>query len=126
MIKINGVEFKFDAYDLEDVEKAQKEMNKVVAALKNPPRNFNRIEGIKYTVKIVSDCLDNIFGKGSAEKVFKGKTNMKLALKAFEEITIGMQEQDSEFKKEIEATREKYSPNRAERRNNRYNKKNKK
>ncbi|HFD2048994.1 TPA: DUF6673 family protein [Clostridium perfringens] len=125
-MKINGVEFKFDAYDLEDVEKAQKEMNKVVAALKNPPRNFNRIEGIKYTVKIVSDCLDNIFGKGSAEKVFKGKTNMKLALKAFEEITIGMQEQDSEFKKEIEATREKYSPNRAERRNNRYNKKNKK
>lgn len=123
-MKINGVEFKFDAYDLEDVEKAQKEMNKVVAALKNPPRNFNRIEGIKYTVKIVSDCLDNIFGKGSAEKVFKGKTNMKLALKAFEEITIGMQEQDSEFKKEIEATREKYSPNRAERRNNRYNKKN--
>lgn len=125
MIKINGIEFEFDAYDLEDVEKAQKEMNKVVAALKNPPRNFNRIEGIKYTVKIVSDCLDNIFGKGSAEKVFKGKTNMKLALKAFEEITIGMQEQDSEFKKEIEATREKYSPNRAERRNNRYNKKNK-
>lgn len=125
-MKINGVEFKFDAYDLEDVEKAQKEMNKVVVALKNPPRNFNRIEGIKYTVKIVSDCLDNIFGKGSAEKVFKGKTNMKLALKAFEEITIGMQEQDSEFKKEIEATREKYSPNRAERRNNRYNKKNKK
>lgn len=126
MIKINGIEFEFDAYDLEDVEKAQKEMNKVVAALKNPPRNFNRIEGIKYTVKIVSDCLDNIFGKGSAEKVFKGKTNMKLALKAFEEITIGMQEQDSKFKKEIEATREKYSPNRAERRNNRYNKKNKK
>ncbi|EIF6155417.1 hypothetical protein QDR07_13030 [Clostridium perfringens] len=126
MIKINGIKFEFDAYDLEDVEKAQKEMNKVVAALKNPPRNFNRIEGIKYTVKIVSDCLDNIFGKGSAEKVFKGKTNMKLALKAFEEITIGMQEQDSEFKKEIEATREKYSPNRAERRNNRYNKKNKK
>ena len=125
-MKINGVEFEFDAYDLEDAEKAQKEMNKVVAALKNPPRNFNRIEGIKYTVKIVSDCLDNIFGKGSAEKVFKGKTNMKLALKAFEEITIGMQEQDSEFKKEIEATREKYSPNRAERRNNRYNKKNKK
>ncbi|EOU1110480.1 DUF6673 family protein [Clostridium perfringens] len=125
-MKINGVEFKFDAYDLEDVEKAQKEMNKVVAALKNPPRNFNRIEGIKYTVKIVSDCLDNIFGKGSAEKVFKGKTNMKLALRAFEEITIGMQEQDSEFKKEIEVTREKYSPNRAERRNNRYNKKNKK
>ena len=39
-MKINGVEFKFDAYDLEDVEKAQKEMNKVVAALKNPPRNF--------------------------------------------------------------------------------------
>ncbi|EGT3613176.1 hypothetical protein E5N06_07440 [Clostridium perfringens] len=125
-MKINGIEFEFDAYDLEDVEKAQKEMNKVVAALKNPPRNFNRIEGIKYTVKIVSDCLDNIFGKGSAEKVFKGKTNMKLALKAFEEITIGMQEQDSEFKKEIEATREKYSPNRAERRNNRSNKKNKK
>lgn len=125
-MKINGIEFEFDAYDLEDAEKAQKEMNKVVAALKNPPRNFNRIEGIKYTVKIVSDCLDNIFGKGSAEKVFKGKTNMKLALKAFEEITIGMQEQDSEFKKEIEATREKYSPNRAERRNNRYNKKNKK
>lgn len=125
-MKINGIEFEFDAYDLEDAEKAQKEMNKVIAALKNPPRNFNRIEGIKYTVKIVSDCLDNIFGKGSAEKVFKGKTNMKLALKAFEEITIGMQEQDSEFKKEIEATREKYSPNRAERRNNRYNKKNKK
>lgn len=124
-MKINGVEFKFDAYDLEDIEKAQKEMNKVVAAFENPPKKFNRIEGIKYTVKVVGDCLDNIFGKGSAEKVFKGKTNMKLALKAFEEITIGMQEQDSEFKKEIEATREKYSPNRVERRNNRYNKKNK-
>ncbi|WP_415347745.1 DUF6673 family protein [Clostridium perfringens] len=96
-MKINGIEFEFDAYDLEDAEKAQKEMNKVVAALKNPPRNFNRIEGIKYTVKIVGDCLDNIFGKGSAEKVFKGKTNMKLALKSFEKNANGKKKKYTEI-----------------------------
>lgn len=118
MIKINGVEFEFDAFDAEDVEKAEKEMKKVHVSLKSAPRNLDRIGLIKYTVKSVGECFDNIFGSGSAEKIFKGKTNMKLAMKYFEELTIGIRAQDKEFEKEMDATIQKYSPNRAARRNN--------
>lgn len=128
MIKINGIEFEFDAFDADDVERAKKEMNKVVFSLENPPKNLDRVGVIKYTVKNVGDCFNNLFGADSAQKIFKGKTNMKLALKAFEDLTVGIQAQDREFEKEMEETTQKYSPNRASRRNNKpYNKhKNKK
>lgn len=118
MIKINGIEFEFDAFDADDVEKAKKEMNKVVVSLENPPKNLDRVGAIKYTVKNVGDCFNNLFGADSAKKIFKGKTNMKLALKAFEDLTVGIQAQDREFEKEMEETTQKYSPNRAARRNN--------
>ncbi|EJT5928955.1 MAG: DUF6673 family protein [Clostridium perfringens] len=118
MIKINGIEFDFDAFDAEDAEKAEKEMKKVHASLKNAPRNLDRSGVIKYTVKSVRECFDNIFGSGAADKIFKGKTNMKLAMRYFEELSVGIQEQDKEFDKEMDTTIQKYSPNRAARRNN--------
>lgn len=123
MIKINGIEFEFDAFDADEVEKANKEVNEVLFAFKNTPKNLDRVGIIKYTVKNIGECFDNIFGAASSEKIFKGKTNMKLAFKAFEDLTVGIQAQDKEFEKEMEETAKKYSPNRAARRNNKpYNK----
>ncbi|MDJ8951063.1 hypothetical protein PTL64_14805 [Clostridium perfringens] len=128
MIKINGVEFEYDLYDLESAEKVKKELERAAFALEHPPKNLDRIKMIKLTVKVVGDCLNNLFGKGAANKVFKGKTNMGLAMQAFKELSLGLRKEDEQFVKNIEDDIKefrKFSPKRIEHNYNKNNKFNK-
>ncbi|MDM0868835.1 hypothetical protein QTI59_15480 [Clostridium perfringens] len=123
MIKINGVEFDFDPFDADEVEKGEKELEKVARKLENPPKNLKgKSEIIRYTVKCVGDFLNVVLGEDAAEKVFKGKSNFRVAMKAFIEMQEEMVKQDLEFEKYMENKLVKYSPNRVERRKNNFNK----
>lgn len=125
MIKILSEEFELDTMDLDVSEKIEKEMNRVVERLNNVNDNVSRSQAIRETVIIVSDCFNNILGEGTSEKIFKCKVNLKLAMKAFEELAIGIREEDAEVEKELDASIKKYSPNRVNRRHtNHQNKKN--
>lgn len=123
MIKINGVEFDFDPFDADEVEKGEKELEKVARKLESPPKNLkSKSEFIRYTVKCVGNFLNYVLGEGAAEKVFKGKANFRVAMKAFVEMKEEMVKQDIELKEYMENELGKYSPNRLERRKNNFNK----
>lgn len=123
MIKINGVEFEYDSFDADEVGKGLNEFEKVTRKLENPPKNLKtRAEFIRYTVKCVGDFLNAVLGEDAAEKVFKGKANFRIAMKAFVEMKEEMVKQDIELEKYMENKLGKYSPNRFERRKNNFNK----
>lgn len=124
MIKILGEEFELDTMDLDVSETIEKEMKKVPEKLNKLSNNVTRIGAIRETVIIVSECMDNILGKGASEKIFKGKRNLKLAMKAFEELAIGISKEDENVEKEFQQSINKYSSNRVTRRHsNHQNKK---
>ncbi|MDU1453149.1 MAG: DUF6673 family protein [Paeniclostridium sordellii] len=124
MIKILGEEFELDTMDLDVSETIEKEMKKVPEKLNKLSNNVTRIEAIRETVIIVSECMDNILGKGASERIFKGKRNLKLAMKAFEELAIGISKEDENVEKEFQQSINKYSSNRvAKRHPNHQNKK---
>lgn len=124
MIKILGEEFELDTMDLDVSETIEKEMKKVPERLNKLSNNVTRIEAIRETVTIVSECMDNILCKGASERIFKGKRNLKLAMKAFEELAIGISKEDENVEKEFQQSINKYSSNRiAKRHSNHQNKK---
>lgn len=114
-MKINGIEFEFDAYEAEDVKKAKEEMKKVHDTLLKAPKGMDRLATIKYVVNTVGKCFDNLFGEGSSKKIFKGKTNLKLAFTSFADLVSEIEKQDSIFEKEVQSFTSKYSPNRVNR-----------
>lgn len=124
MIKILGEQFELDTMDLDVSETIEKEMKKVPEKLNKLSNNVTRIEAIRETVIIVSECMDNILGKSASERIFKGKRNLKLAMKAFEELAIGISKEDENVEKEFQQSINKYSSNRvAKRHTNHQNKK---
>lgn len=124
MIKINNIEFEFDSFDADEVEKGQKEFEKVAKLLENPPKNVNNRAGlIRYTVKVISDFFNNVLEKDAAKKIFKDKANFKLAMDSFVEFREELEKQDLELDNHMKNKLSKYSPNRVERRKNNYNKK---
>ena len=109
---INGVELEdLNGLDYETAQKVEKEMEKAqglgdkVAKLKNS-------EGIKVICDTINDIFDNIFGKGTSDKVFNGKKNLIVSMKAFEELCTKYRESQNAMNDMLK----KYSPNRAQRR----------
>ncbi|XZH43579.1 DUF6673 family protein (plasmid) [Clostridium perfringens] len=123
MIKINNIEFDFDSFDADQVEKGQKEFERVARKLENPPKNLKtRAEFIRYTVKCVGDFFNTILGKDAAKKIFKDKANFKVAMKAFVEFKEELEKQERDLGAYMKNKLGKYSPNRVERRKNNFNK----
>lgn len=113
-MKINGVELAdIDIFDADTAEKYEKVLDKVV-------RESENLKGLKTSAVIRKQCnlvfevFNSLFGEGTDKKVFGERVNLKICLKAFEELV----EQVNEQKKEIEEMTAKYTPNRAQRRAN--------
>lgn len=112
---INEVELQeLDIYDLEVAEKYDKAFNKVVNEMQKlgAVAEPDRIGTIKATCEAVFNCFNEIFGEGTDKKVFGDKVNLFICLKAFEDLTANIKEQD---KKLVNITN-KYTSNRAQRR----------
>lgn len=110
---INGVELEdLDIYDLEVAERYEKALAKVNED-SNKDNSKSLSEGIKYQCNLIFDFFNTVFGEDTDKKIFGNKVNLMTCIKAFEEVVLKMNEQ----KKEIEKLSNKYSPNRAARRN---------
>lgn len=74
-------------------------------------------ECIRYQCSIVNDFFDSVCGKGTSEKLFGGKCNLGKSMEAFAIITTEARNDDK-----INDITNKYmpTPNRAERRNQKY------
>lgn len=114
MIKINGVELEFDAYDADQVERIEKSSKKIDEV--DIPEGATWSQIIRIRCEGIFNFFDAVFGEGTAHKVFEGKTNLtkcnlilaKFLDQAGEEIKKTNEEMDERFKK--------FSPNRAQRR----------
>ena len=127
MVKINNVELKIDVMDADFSEKIETELEKVVSKSSSSDDRLKqgkvkRSQYLREQCKIVFDFFDNIWGKGTHEKIFGNRCNLKECLSVFEEFVNAYKEED---KKEAQELTTKYSSNRAQRRNNNRNNKRK-
>ena len=109
---INGVELEdLDIYDVEVAEKYEKVLENI-----NKPQ---KVEGLKTSAVIRKQCeaifnvFNELFGEGTDKKIFGDKVNLVTCLKALDEFITQVRDQ----KEQIEEISNKYSPNRATRRN---------
>ena len=110
---IMGEEFELDfldANEMEHVEDALKKTNKKIQEAKYV--GLTQSQAIRKQCQIIFDFFDEVFGEGTHKRIFKGKCNLAMALNAFGEVI----KAKNNSVQEIRAIRDKYSPNRAQRR----------
>lgn len=111
-----------DILDADFSEKVEIEMEKVVEESKRSDSRFKqggikRSQYLKQQCKIIFDFFDNIWGKGTHEKIFEERLNLKECVHAFERFVNAYKEENEKEAKEMQELTAKYSPNRVQRRN---------
>lgn len=110
---INGVELEdIDIYDLEVAEKYEEAIASFYKII-DRAKSLDGVEGIREICNSIFDIFNKMFGEGADKKIFGDKVNLLTCMKSLEEFQLQINEQ----KKEIEKLANKYSPNRAARRN---------
>lgn len=110
---INKVEIgDLDIYDADVVERYENTLAEVEKKTKESEKATKVSESIRQQCNIIFDCFNSLFGADTDVKIFGGKTNLLVCLKAFEELITQVNEQRGELEKMLN----KYSPNRATRR----------
>ncbi len=113
-MNVSGVELEFDFYDADQLEVYERENKVLVDKIQNPDlyEGKSTADSLRFQCKIVNEFFDNVFGYGTAERLFHGKNNIKNHMEAFGIVTDAAMDSSEEFR----AMAAKYSPNRAERR----------
>ena len=118
-MKIREIEVSFDFLDADDMERFEKETEKVKQECEiKGKQQLSCSEAIREECKIIDNFFNNVFGEGRAEKIFKGKSNIGDRIKAFEDIM----KEKIEKQKGLQSTFDRYQPNREQRRYNQYHK----
>lgn len=110
---IYGEEFELDFLDADEMDRIEAAIQKVQN--KNKPEAYvglTQSQLIRKQCQTVFDFFDEVFGEGAHKRIFKGKCNLAMALNAFGEVI----KAKNNSVQEIRAIRDKYSPNRAQRR----------
>lgn len=114
MLDINGVQLDFNLYDADLVERYEEANDKLIEKISND-QNFAGLrlhENIRLQCQIVDDFFDSTFGEGTAEKLFKGKADLKMHSEAFSIVVA----ETKKFESKVLEENRKYSPNRVDRR----------
>lgn len=112
-MKINGIELdNLDIYDVDVAEKYEEAMARI-SQIHEEVKSLECAQGIRRICNSIFEIFNTMFGEGTDKKIFGDRVNLMICLKALEEFLLQMNEQ----KKEIEKFSNKYSPNRAARRN---------
>jgi hypothetical protein len=118
-MKIKGIEVEFNFLDADDIERFEKEAEKVKHECEEKGKQkMSLAECIREECKIINNFFDNVFEKGISQKLFGNKNNLEEHIKIFEDVI----KQKIEQQKDLQATFERYQPNRQERRYNKYHK----
>ena len=118
-MKIKGIEVEFNLLDADDIERFEKEAEEVKKQCEiKGKQEMSYSTLIREECKIINNFFDNVFGNGISEKIFKGKMNLEEHIRAFEDII----KEKIEQQKGLQATFDRYQPNREQRRYNKYHK----
>ena len=113
-MNILGVELELNLFDADVLEVYEKENQRVVERIQDNSQYDGKTtaESIRYQCGVVNDFFDALFGEGTAEKIFKGKSDIKEHMEAFGIVSKASENSNAEFNGVLA----KYTPNRAERR----------
>ena len=117
MLKINDVELELDLMDADMAEKYEKAYRKMQRDVASIPKNLSLADNIRKQCNLVFYFFDEVFGQGTSKKIFGNKTNLRECIKAVETLIDHVNKDVEEANKIIN----KYSPNRVERRNSKFN-----
>lgn len=111
--KIYGEEFELDFLDADEMERVEAAIENVQSQNKAEAyEGLTQSQMIRKQCGIIFGFFDEVFGEGTHKRIFKGKCNLVMALNSFEEF---IKAKDSSAS-EVKAIRDKYAPNRAQRR----------
>ena len=117
MLKINDVELELDLMDADMAEKYEKAYKKMQRDVANIPKNLSLADSIRKQCQLIFTFFDEAFREGTSKKIFGNKTNLRECIKAVETLIDHVNKDVEEANKIIN----KYSPNRVERRNSKFN-----
>lgn len=110
---VHGVELEFDFFDADELERYTEENKKVGDEFDSLDYSaMSNADALRAQCRIIDTFFDRLFGEGTAEKLFHGKSNIKDHLEAFAEITNHALTSDAELK----SISNRYTLNRAQRR----------
>ena len=112
-MNIFGTELEYDFFDADQLEVYERENQKVADTIKEPTQYEGKstADAIRIQCRIVDDFFNAVFGAGTAQKIFKGKSNIRDHMEAFGIVAASAMD----ARGELDAIEDKYSPNRAER-----------
>lgn len=112
-MKILDTEIEFDFLDADNVEKIETQID--ITQSKIEEIDTDKLsDSIRKSCTIIRECFDNIFGKGTAKKIFGNKYSLTLCVRAFHELVEEKINQEVEFEKQMNSFND-YLPNRIER-----------
>lgn len=114
MLKICDQELELDLFDADVMEVYEKSMDKVVKRAEETKKHtkMSNAYGIREMCGIVKDFFDEVFGEGTADKLFKDKSNLAICMDAFGIVS----SEAGKMKGQVNAITNKYNMNRAQRR----------
>ena len=119
-MKIRGIEVNFNFLDADDVEKFEKEAERVKQeSERRKKEKMSYSQAIREECEVINNFFDNVFRQGISLKMFNGKNNLEEHIKAFEDIV----KEKLEQQRGLQNISERYQPNRAERRYSQYHNK---
>lgn len=113
-MNILGVELEYDFFDADKLEVYERENKRVAEDIKEPSQYEGKstADALRIQCRIVDRFFDEVFGAGTAKRIFHGKANIRDHMEAFGIVAQGA----ANAREEFEAIEDKYTPNRAERR----------
>lgn len=113
-MNILGVELEYDFFDADLLDKYEDANQRVKDRIQEPTQyeGLRTGDSLRLQCNIVNDFFDEVFGEGTAEKIFHGKSNIKDHMEAFAQVA----DAAMSCKGELDQITDKYDPNRAQRR----------
>ncbi len=121
-MKLGNIEVDFSFTDADCLERLENATKKVKEkANQEEKEELSLSEAIRKECKILDDFFDEIFGEGTAKKIFKGKKDLQEHMKLFTDIMNAKIETTKSAQNLYDTleNKAKYMPNREMRRNNR-------
>lgn len=104
-MKISNIEINFDFLDADNVEKFEEEAKKVIEKTEIK-EEMSYSQALKYECEIVEEFIDNVFGEGISEQIFKGKKNLKEHINVFQELV----DEKNKAQEDLQKLYNKYAP----------------
>ena len=116
-MKIKNIEVDFNFLDADDMERFEVECEKVKRECDiKQKEEMSYSQVIREECRIIKNFFNNVFGEGTSEKIFGAKNNLEEHVNAFEDVV----KEKIEQQKRLQATYDRYQPNRQERRYNQF------